>query len=114
MAAPNRGEIWWADLDPTRGHEQGGRRPVLVVSTTYFNHGPADLILVLPLTRTDRGIPIHVPIQPPEGGISARSFILCDALRSISKERLGERPLGSVSARTIQRVGEILRLLMDL
>ncbi len=114
MAAPNRGEIWWADLDPTRGHEQGGRRPVLVVSTTYFNHGPADLILVLPLTRTDRAIPIHVPIQPPEGGISARSFILCDALRSISKERLGERPLGSVSARTMQRVGEILRLLMEL
>jgi mRNA interferase MazF len=87
---------------------------VLVVSTTYFNHGPADLILVLPLTRTDRAIPIHVPIQPPEGGISARSFILCDALRSISKERLGERPLGSVSARTMQRVGEILRLLMEL
>ncbi len=114
MAAPNRGEIWWADLDPTRGHEQGGRRPVLVVSTTYFNHGPADLILVLPLTRTDRAIPIHVPIQPPEGGISARSFILCDALRSISKERLGERPLGSVSTRTMQRVGEILRLLMEL
>lgn len=114
MAAPNRGEIWWADLDPTRGHEQGGRRPVLVVSTTYFNHGPADLILVLPLTRTDRAIPIHVPIQPPEGGISARSFILCDALRSISKERLGERPLGSVSTRTMQSVGEILRLLMEL
>ena len=114
MAAANRGEIWWADLDPIKGHEQGGRRPVLVVSTTYFNQGPADLILVLPLTRTDRGIPIHVPIQPSEGGLAARSFILCDALRSFAKERLGERPLGTVSPQTMQRVEEILRLLMDL
>ena len=114
MAAPNRGEIWWADLDPTRGHEQGGRRPVLVVSTTYFNHGPADLILVLPLTRTDRGIPIHVSVQPPEGGLPGRSFILCDALRSIAKERLGERPLGTVSTQTMQRVEGILRLLLEL
>ena len=114
MPSPNRGEIWWGDLDPTRGREQGGRRPVLVVSTTFFNSGPADLVLVLPLTRTDRGIPIHVPIQRPEGGVMARSLILCDALRSISKERLGDRPLGAVSPKTMQRVESILRLLMNL
>lgn len=114
MPSPNRGEIWWADLEPTKGREQGGRRPVLIVSTTYFNSGPADLVLVVPLTRTDLGIPIHVPIQPPEGGVAARSLILCDALRSISKERLGERPLGTISTKTMQRVESILRLLMKL
>lgn len=112
MASPNRGEIWWADLDPTTGREQGGRRPVLIVSTTYFNSGPADLVFVVPLTRTNRGIPIHVPIHPPEGGVMAPSFILCDALRSISKERLGDRPMGTVSTKTMQRVESILRLLM--
>ena len=114
MASPQRGEIWWADLDPTRGHEQGGRRPVLIVSTSYFNQGPADLVFAIPLTRTDRGVPIHLPVQPPEGGILVRSFILCDALRSISKDRLGAEPLGTVSIRTMQRVEEILRLLMEL
>lgn len=114
MLSPNRGEIWWADLEPIRGHEQGGKRPVLVVSTTFFNSGPADLVLVIPLTRTDRRIPIHVPIEPPEGGVTARSLILCDALRSISKERLGNGPLGSVSTHTMQRVESILRLLMEL
>jgi mRNA interferase MazF len=112
--SPTRGEIWWADLEPTRGHEQGGRRPVLVISTNYFNSSPADLVLVAPLTRTDRGIPIHIPIQPPEGGVTARSLILCDALRSISKGRLGDRPLGVVSIKTMQRVESILRLLMKL
>jgi mRNA interferase MazF len=111
---PNRGEIWLADLNPTRGHEQAGARPVLIISTNTFNQGPADLVFVLPLTRTDRRIPIHVPIDPPEGGVSARSYILCDALRSIAKGRLGPRAWGSVSAATLGKVADNLRILMDL
>ena len=81
-ALPSRGEIWLADLDPTRGHEQAGTRPVMIVSSDMLNHGPARLVFVAPLTRTDRGIPFHVPINPPEGGVRTRSFILCDAVRS--------------------------------
>lgn len=111
---PNRGEIWLANLNPTQGHEQAGARPVLVVSANSFNHGPAGLVFVLPLTRTDRRIPIHVPIDPPEGGVSARSYILCDALRSISKDRFGPRPWGSVSGVTLRKVEDHLRILMDL
>ena len=71
---PNRGEIWLADLNPTRGHEQAGARPVLIISTDPFNHGPAGLVFVLPLTRTDRRIPIHVLIDPPEGRVSVRKI----------------------------------------
>jgi len=111
---PNRGEIWLADLNPTRGHEQAGARSVLIISTNTFNHGPADLVFVLPLTRTDRRIPIHIPIDPPEGGVSARSYILCDALRSIAKDRLGPHAWGSVSAATLGKVADNLRILMDL
>jgi mRNA interferase MazF len=111
---PSRGEIWLADLNPIRGHEQAGTRPVLVVSTDIFNHGPAGLVFVLPLTRTDRRIPAHIPLEPPEGGVSRRSLILCDALRSVSKDRLTGNPWGSVSHATMQRVEETLRLLLDL
>jgi mRNA interferase MazF len=113
-ALPNRGEIWLADLNPIRGHEQAGTRPVLIISTNTFNHGPASLVFVLPLTRTDRYIPIHVPLDPPEGGVSTRSYILCDALRSIAKDRLGPRPWGNVSAATLRKVEDNLRILLEL
>jgi mRNA interferase MazF len=111
---PSRGEIWAANLDPTRGHEQRGERPVLIVSTDAFNHGPAELVFVLPLTRADRRIPLHVPVEPPEGGLGARSFILCDALRSISRDRLGAQPWGVVSRETMAQVEDRLRILLEL
>lgn len=111
---PNRGEIWLADLSPMRGHEQAGTRPVLILSSNTFNHGPASLVFVLPLTRTDRRIPIHVPIDPPEGGLSSRSYILCDAIRSIAKDRLGPRPWGNISRATLRKVEDNLRILMEL
>jgi mRNA interferase MazF len=101
-------------LNPTRSHEQAGERPVLIVSTNAFNHGPAGLVFVLPLTRTDRRIPFHVPIDPPEGGVSARSYILCDAIRSIAKDRLGAPAWGRVSPATLRKVEDNLRILMDL
>jgi mRNA interferase MazF len=111
---PSRGEIWLADLNPIRGHEQAGTRPVLVFSTDLFNHGPAGLVFVIPLTRSDRRIPAHIPLDPPEGGVSSRSYILCDALRSISKDRLQGRPWGVISTDTMQRVEDTIRALLEL
>lgn len=110
----SRGEIWFANLNPTKGHEQAGYRPVLIVSADTFNHGPASLVIVIPLTTKERGIPTHIPIAPPEGGISHPSFILCEAIRSITKDRLGERPLGSVSPRTMHKVEDIIGILLDM
>jgi mRNA interferase MazF len=113
VANPVRGEIWFGDLDPVRGHEQGGPRPVLVVSDNTYNFGPAELIIALPLTSTYRGVPYHVPIRPPEGGVRVPSVILCDAVRCISKERLRSR-WGIVSPVTLAAVEDQLRILMSL
>jgi mRNA interferase MazF len=110
---PLRGEVWLADLDPTRGHEQAGKRPVLVVSEDLFNRGPAGLVIVLPITSTVRPIPTHVPIDPPEGGLKVKSAILCDAVRSISKDRFVVC-WGSVQGTTLAAVSDRLRILMRL
>lgn len=113
MSAPARGDVWLADLNPVRGHEQAGRRPVLVVSEDLFNQGPAGLAIVLPMTSTIRSIPSHVPLAPPEGGVQSRSAILCEGVRSISAERLVVR-WGAVSRRTMEAVEDRLRILLRL
>ena len=111
MAA--RGEIWVADLNPTRGREQRGTRPVLVVSADRLNHGPAQLVVVVPLTTTDRRIPLHVRIDPPTGGVREASFAMCEAVRSIAKERLHGR-LGEVAPATLALVEDRLRIALGL
>lgn len=110
---PGRGEVWIANLNPTRGHEQAGIRPVLIVSVDTFNAGPADLVIVLPITSVGKGIPFHVEVQPPEGGLNMRSLIKCEEIRCISKGRLQNR-LGHVSDRTIENVEDRLKIVLDL
>ena len=113
MKAPLRGEVWLVDLDPARGHEQAGMRPGLVVSVDLFNRGPAELVVVVPLTTRAKGIPWHVPVEPPEGGLEQKSFIKCEDVRSVAKERLTRR-LGMVSAETLAAVEDRLRILLGL
>lgn len=113
MTAPERGEVWYANLDPVRGHEQAGQRPVLIISATQFNEGPAGLAIVVPLTTRDRGIFYHVGIEPEEGGIARRSMIKCEDIRSIDQRRLTSR-LGAVSDVTMAAVEKKLRALLVL
>ena len=113
MTTPARGEVWLADLNPTRGHEQAGRRPVLVVSEDLFNSGPAGLVVVLPMTTTLRPIPSHVPVSPPEGGLKQVSAVLCEAIRSISTDRLVSR-WGLLAPHTMARVEDVVRILLRL
>lgn len=112
-AEPRRGEIWLAGLDPTVGHEQGGDRPCLVISDDRFNQSRAGLVIVAPITRTDRGIPSHVRIRPPEGGLTAVSFVKCEDIRSISKQRLRSK-WGRISNEFVSHVEDTLRLLLRL
>ena len=113
MIQPSRGEIWLVDLNPTRGHEQAGKRPGLIVSVELFNSGPAGLVVLVPLTTKEKGIPFHVEVHPPEGGLKQRSFIKCEDVRSVAKERLSQR-LGTVSSATLLDVEDHLRILLDL
>jgi mRNA interferase MazF len=114
MAAPFRGEIWNADLDPTRGREQAGKRPVLVVSTDRFNEGPAELVVIIPITSKGKGIPWHVPVKASrDAGLTKDSFLMCEAIRCVSRERLTKR-LGEIGDPAISEVQKRLRILLEL
>ena len=110
---PLRGDIWLADFDPVRGREQAGRRPCIIVSIDSFNGGAAGVVVVIPLTSKDRGAPLHIRIDPPEGGVKRVSFVKTEDVRSISKERLVTR-FGSVSSHTFLLVEDRLRILLGL
>jgi mRNA interferase MazF len=111
----NRGEIWLADFDPVRGHEQGRKRPALILSNDQFNNGAAGLVVVVPFTTTERArIPLRVRVDPPEGGLRETSWALCESVRSISTGRLIDGPWGTVSARTLATVEHRVRTLLDL
>ena len=110
---PYRGDVWDIDLYPTVGHEQAGARPALILSVDTFNEGPAELVVLIPITRTQRRIRWHVPINPPEGGLASPSFIQCENVRSVSKVRL-KRRRGRASDATMEQIEDRVRILLGL
>jgi mRNA interferase MazF len=110
---PLRGEIWDLNLDPVPGREQDESRPALVLSDDIFNEGPADLVVIAPISRDPRKIRWHVPVAPPEGGLASQSFIQCENVRSVSRGRL-KQPRGRVEPATLQQVEDRLRILLNL
>ena len=113
MAEPCRGDVWLVRLAPAQGHEQSGTRPGLVLSVDAFNHGPADLVVIVPITTKAKGIPFHVEVPAREGGLGRRSYVKSEDVRSISRERLVKR-LGAVPMESMSQVEDRMRILLGL
>jgi|HubBroStandDraft_4_1064222.scaffolds.fasta_scaffold83300_2 mRNA interferase MazF len=86
-----------ANLEPVIGHEQGRQRPVAVLSRDPL--GRSGLAIVAPFTTKDVGSPLHLRVDPPEGGLSEVSFALPQHVRSISPTRFTKR-LGTIRPQT--------------
>ncbi len=90
LFVPSRSDVWLADFDHikldaedriisddlgrpmyTRHREHGGKRPCVILSNDDFNKGWSELVVVVPITKGEKRISSHVPIEPPEGGLSA-------------------------------------------
>lgn len=114
--SPARWELAWAGLDPTQGHEQAGRRPVLVLSSDAI--GPAiGLAAVAPLTTWRKGrrvYPTEVLLPHGCGGLAAPSLVLVHQLRTVASERL-TAPFGRLDVPELQAaVTRALRLWLQL
>jgi mRNA interferase MazF len=107
VTQPARGDVWLARLDPTAGHGQSRTRPVVVVSRDAFNAAGWRLCLCVPLSSRDRGSPLHVRIDPPEGGVRTTSFALVDQMRALDQSRL-ERRWGAVDPGTHRQIAALL------
>lgn len=90
MARILRGEIRWADLNPVRGHEQAGERPVLVLSHDVFNERSGTVIAVALTSQEPRaGFPLTMEIRTV--GLPKRSWVKIGQIRTLSTERVGRR-----------------------
>jgi mRNA interferase MazF len=90
MARILRGEIRWADLDPTRGHEQSGQRPVLILSQDVFNERSGTVIAVALTSQPQRaGFPLTLELQ--SSSLPKRSWVKVSQIRTLSVERIGNR-----------------------
>jgi mRNA interferase MazF len=105
----NRGEIWLVDLNPNIGHEQAGIRPALIISDNLLNRSAAEMVIVLPITSKDKGIPSHIEIN--YDFLKITSFIKVEDIRAISTKRLIKK-LGEVDETVIMKVEQILQLLL--
>jgi mRNA interferase MazF len=104
MARVLRGDILWAELDPVRGHEQAGRRPVLVISHDVFNQRTGTVIAMAVTSREPReGFPLTVALR--ERSLPKPSWVKVGQVRTLSVDRLGKR-LGSASPEELLQVTE--------
>lgn len=104
MARILRGDIRWADFDPTRGKEQAGLRPVLVLSQEVFNDRSGTVIAVSLTSQPQRaGFPLSLELE--SSGLPKRSWVKISQIRTLAVERIGKR-LTSASPEELAKVIE--------
>ena len=104
MARILRGEIYWADLNPTRGHEQAGQRPVLIISHDILNERSGTVIAVALTSQPQRaGFPLTLPLSGVK--LPKPSWVKINQVRTLAIERLGRR-IGRVHEADLSKVIE--------
>ena len=111
---PHRGEVFFVDLDPVIGSEQGGRRPALVVQNDIANRFSSVVIVALITSRPAKKIyPFEVRVTPVQSGLPRTSRILLNQIRTIDKRRF-ERRAGQLAPETMLGVDRAMRVSLGL
>jgi mRNA interferase MazF len=104
MARILRGEIRWAELNPVRGKEQAGRRPVLILSHDVFNER-AGTVIAMALTSQPQRAAFPLTLELQSKGLPKQSWVKISQIRTLAVERIGPR-LGTVSSEELAQVIE--------
>jgi mRNA interferase MazF len=111
MARILRGDIWWADLNPVRGHEQAGLRPVLIISHDIFN-ARSGTVIALALTSQAPSAGFPLTMELISATLPKRSWVKISQIRTLSVERLGTK-LGSISPEELDQIIDGLNEIVD-
>ncbi len=111
-----RGQIHFASLDPVRGREQAGRRPVLVVSSDAINRLPLVVTVVVgtDAAKIARNYPVNVRVTAAECGLPRDTVFLCFQVRSLDPSRLVTPEVGALPALRMAEVDTALRRVLEL
>ncbi|MGI5893927.1 MAG: type II toxin-antitoxin system PemK/MazF family toxin [Candidatus Merdivicinus sp.] len=105
-----RGEIYYADLSPVVGSEQGGIRPVLIVQNDVGNrYSPTVIAAAITSQQTKADLPTHIPLDAKSCGLSKNSIVLLEQVRTLDKRRLKEK-MGEIPADTMHSVDSALSI----
>ncbi len=103
-----RGDIYYADLSPVIGSEQGGIRPVLIIQNDVGNRYSPTVIAAAITSQQDKTkLPTHIKVNADDCGLSKDSVVLLEQVRTIDKQRLKER-MGSLSMGAMDKVDQAL------
>lgn len=109
-----RGDIYYADLSPVVGSEQGGVRPVLIVQNNVGNKFSPTVIAAAITSQINKAkMPTHIEIGAADYGLSKDSVILLEQVRTIDKKRLKER-IGHLNENLMNRVNEAIEISLGL
>lgn len=109
-----RGDIFYADLSPVVGSEQGGVRPVLVIQNDIGNkYSPTIIVAAITSQINKAKLPTHVEISAPEYGLPKDSVVLLEQVRTIDKKRLREK-IGRFNDEMMAKVDECLKISLGL
>lgn len=104
MAQILKGDVVWADLNPTKGHEQAGQRPVLILSNNVFNDRSGTAI-AMALTSQEQRAGFPLTYELPTKTLPKRSWVKISQIRTLSTERLGKR-IGRVEPEDVDQIIE--------
>ena len=103
-----RGDIYYADLSPVVGSEQGGMRPVLIVQNDVGNkYSPTGIAAAITSQRFKTQLPTHIQVDAQDCGLSKDSIVLLEQVRTLDKQRLKER-MGNLGEKDMTRVNRAL------
>lgn len=107
----HRGEIYFVNLNPVKGREQAGSRPVLVLSIDTINKQPLVVTVVVGTKgeNISRDFPINIRVSPEDSGLPLETVFLCFQIRSLDPKRFPEKPAGKLSNEKLKRIEMVVR-----